>query len=442
MPSPHARTPQVRKPHPLAEARPDRASLARSVFPARRFPLPSEPAPVLRIAPPAFLSEPTLAAILTALPAARIVGGAVRDSLLSRPVTDLDLATPESPGRVTAALEAAGLRTLPTGLSHGTVTALGVSRSFEITTLRQDIETDGRHAEVAFTTNWQADASRRDFTLNALSLTRSGAVFDYFGGLADLIAGRLRFVGRPDQRLAEDRLRVLRYFRFFAFFARLPPDAQTLEALTAAATALGNLSRERIWSELKRLLAAADPRPTLALMRRTGVLAALLPEAGDFSALDCLAALGAPPDPLLRLAALLDRNPAVKNLSITLAERFRLSSAEAATLESLLTGPIPPASADPATLRRLLAEEPAEPLIARSLLACIGGENGGRLRARLATTPRPVFPLAGRDALALGMAPGPAVGLALNAVRAWWLAGGCIADAAACRAELLTRLGG
>ncbi len=408
--------------------------------PPRRFPLSSEPAPVLRIAPPAFLFEPDLATILTALADARIVGGAVRDTLLCRPVTDIDIATPESPEQVTAALEGAGLRVLPTGLSHGTVTALGPVRSYEITTLRQDIETDGRHAEVAFTTSWQADASRRDFTLNALSLTRSGAVFDYYGGLPDLIAGRLRFVGRPEQRIAEDRLRALRYFRFFAFFARLPPDAPTFAALAAAATELDNLSAERVWSELKRLLAAPDPRAALALMHRAGVLRALLPEARDLPALASLAALAAPPDPLLRLAALISGAPASKDLPGLFASRFRLSAAESRTLVRLLSGPIPPVTADPAALRRLLAEEPAESLIARTLLAGIGGAEGGRLRARLATTPRPVFPLAGRDALVLGMAPGEAVGRALAAVRAWWLAGGCVADATACRAELLSRL--
>ncbi|MGH7077123.1 MAG: CCA tRNA nucleotidyltransferase, partial [Acetobacteraceae bacterium] len=166
--------------------------------------------------PPAFLGEAGLAAVLAALPEARIVGGAVRDTLLARPVSDIDLATSMPPERVAAALRRAGLRTVPTGLSHGTVTAVGQGKNFEITTLRQDIETDGRHAEVAFTTSWQADASRRDFTLNALYLTPAGAVFDYYGGIADLIAGRLRFVGRPEQRIAEDRLRVLRYFRFFA----------------------------------------------------------------------------------------------------------------------------------------------------------------------------------------------------------------------------------
>ena len=404
--------------------------------------LSPEPKPVLRIATPAFLARPGLAAVLAALPDARIVGGAVRDLLLGHPVTDIDLATPSSPERVTASLEEAGLRALPTGLAHGTITALAEGYSFEITTLRCDVETDGRHAQVAFTTSWQADASRRDFTLNALSLRllRPGAaaLFDYYGGLGDLIAGRLRFVGPAELRIAEDRLRVLRFFRFSAWFARAPAEAGTLDALAAAAPALGRLSAERVWSELKRLLAAPDPRPALALMQRLGVLAAVLPEARELAALDRLARLGAPPDPLLRLAALAAGAPG-RMLARTLAERLRFSAAEADQLARFLDGPIPRASADGAEIRRLLADEPADLLISRTLLAGIGGSAGGRLRARLATTPRPVFPLAGRDALALGMAPGPAVGQALASVRAWWLAGGCTADAAECRAELLRR---
>ncbi len=390
--------------------------------------------PALRIAKPRFLAEPALAAVLAVLPDARLIGGVVRDTLLARPVADIDLATPSPPEAVTAALERAGLRALPTGLAHGTVTALVHGRSFEITTLRSDVETDGRHATVAFTTSWQADASRRDFTLNALSLAREGWVHDYFGGIADLIAGRIRFVGPPALRLAEDRLRALRFFRFFAIYARTLPDEGTLAALASAAQDLGRLSAERVWSELKRLLAAPDPRPALALMRKLGVLGAILPEVRDLAPLNRLAALGAPPDPLLRLAALISRDPA------PLAGRLRLSSAEAEHLARLGSGPVPTPDADPATLRRLLADEPADLLIARSLLAGIGGEAGGRLRARLATRPRPIFPLAGRDALALGMRPGPAVGAALAAVRGWWLAGGCVADAEACRAELLTRL--
>jgi poly(A) polymerase len=434
----------------------EHAKLALSLLPMRS-PLPPQPTPVLRIAPPAFLADPGLATVLAALPDARIVGGAVRDALLGLPVTDIDLATPSNPDQVAAALARAGLRALPTGLAHGTVTALvpdsaalaapvpSAGRGFEITTLRRDIATDGRHAEVAFTTSWQADASRRDFSLNALSLTPAGWVYDYFGGLADLIAGRLRFVGPPALRIAEDRLRTLRFFRFFACFARTEPDPPTLAALAASAPHLENLSAERVWSELKRLLAAPEPRPALRLMQRLGVLAAILPEAGDPAALDRLAALGAPADPLLRLAALLTADPA------PLAERLRLSGAEAERLGALRHGPVPSADIDPgadeAVLRRLLALEPADLLIARTMLFGTGRTGGtaaaaGRLRARLATIPRPVFPLAGRDALALGMAPGPAVGSALAAVRAWWLAGGCTADAAACRAELLRRRAG
>ncbi len=393
--------------------------------------LSPDPTPALRIAPPDFLAEPELKAVLAALPEARVVGGAVRDTLLARRVGDIDLATARRPEAVAAALAGAGLRALPTGLAHGTVSALADGRTFEITTLRADVATDGRHAEVAFTTSWLADAARRDFTLNALSLTREGWVFDPFGGIADLTAGRVRFVGPPAQRLTEDRLRTLRFFRFSAVYARTEPDAATLAALEAAATDLGRLSAERVWSELKRLLAAPEPRPALALMRRLGVLAAILPEAGGLAGMDRLAALGAPADPLLRLAAL------VRGEAGTLAERLKLSGAEAERFCELRRGKVPAADEDMAGLRRKLADEPAEILIARSLLAGIGGAAGGRLRARLATLPRPVFPLGGRDALALGMAPGPAVGAALGAARAWWLAGGCAADADACRAELL-----
>lgn len=389
---------------------------------------------MLEFARPPFFSDPGLTAVLQALPESRIVGGAVRDALLARRPGDVDLATPRTPDQVTAALEAWGIRALPTGLSHGTVTALVARRSFEITTLRRDLETDGRHASVAFTESWRADAARRDFTLNALSLRRDGAVFDYFGGLADLIRGRLRFVGDPAQRLAEDRLRTLRFFRFQARYAREAPDPATEAALRAAAPDLGALSAERVWAELKRLFAAPDPRPALRTMRRIGVLEAVLPEAGDLGPLDRLAALGAPPDPLLRLAALLERG------TEALAERLHLAGVEAARLDGLLSDPIPRADADEAALRRLLADTPADLLIGRSLLAGIGGSAGGRLRARLSTLPPPRFPLAGRDVLALGVPPGPPVGALLREVRAWWLGGGCVADAAACRAKALQAL--
>ena len=196
---------------------------------------PDTDAPTQRIAPPAILAEPAFAALLDALPAARIVGGAVRDALAGRPAdqptvpppADIDLATPLPPVAVMAALQRAGIRAVPTGLAHGTVTAVldGTSAGtpVEITTLRRDVATDGRHAIVAFTDDWRQDAARRDFTINAMSMTRDGAVYDYFGGVADLRAGIVRFVGDPAQRIAEDYLRVLRYFRFAARYAAQPP---------------------------------------------------------------------------------------------------------------------------------------------------------------------------------------------------------------------------
>ena len=179
----------------------------------------SEP-PVQRIEPPAFLAEPMLAAVLAALPEARVVGGAVRDALAGRTVAEVDLATPRTPEQVQKSLQAAGIRIVPTGLDHGTVTAVANGRSFEVTTLRRDVETDGRHAVVVFTDDWRADAARRDFTINAMSLDRTGDLYDYFGGLGDLRAGILRFVGDPATRIAEDYLRILRYFRFYTRLCR------------------------------------------------------------------------------------------------------------------------------------------------------------------------------------------------------------------------------
>lgn len=394
--------------------------------------------PTFRIPPPAFLADPALAAVLAALPGARLVGGCVRDALAGLPIADLDLATPEPPEEVARRLADAGLRAAPTGLDHGTVTAISGGRGFEVTTLRRDVETDGRHARVAWTSDWQEDAARRDFTINAMSMLPSGEIFDYFGGADDLRVGRVRFVGEARQRVAEDYLRVLRFFRFQARYGRGEPDPEAVAAVRDGAAGLDGLSPERVWSELKRILAAPDPSASVALMDRLGVLARALPEGAAPARLAALAAAGAPADPLLRLAALLDGDPAA------LAGRLRLSGEERARLLALRRGPVPAPGMDDADLRRLLADEPAETLIGRAWLA--GGADIPRgpgwadLRARLAALPRPVFPLAGRDALALGAQPGPAVGRALAAVRAWWLAGGCAADRAACLAELARRL--
>jgi poly(A) polymerase/tRNA nucleotidyltransferase (CCA-adding enzyme) len=334
---------------------------------------------------------------------------------------------------VTEALAAAGLRTVPTGLGHGTVTAVSGGRGFEVTTLRRDVETDGRHAVVAFTNDWRADAARRDFTINAMSMTRAGEVFDYFGGIGDLRAGILRFVGDPVVRIAEDYLRILRFFRFFTRYAG-GPDSAALAAIRAGVPGLAGLSAERVWSELGQILSAPDPRSAMGLMAELGVLAALLPEGGDATRLACLIAADAPADPLLRLAALLTGDAAA------LAERLRLSGAERDRLIALRTGPVPRPGDDDATLRRLLADEATETLVDRTWLGGGTTPEWAALRARLAAIPRPVFPLEGRDVLALGEPEGPRVGALLRAVRQWWLDGGCVADKAACRAELVGRL--
>ena len=207
--------------------------------------------PAYRFDPlPEFLSDAALGDVLAAVPRARMVGGCVRDALLGRGVADIDLATPDPPAMVMAALVAAGLKAVPTGLAHGTVTAVARHRGFEITTLRRDVATDGRHAVVAFTGDWRADAARRDFTINAMSMTAGGEVFDYFDGLGDLRAGKVRFVGVAAERIAEDYLRILRFFRFFARYGRGAADEEAMAAIAAGVSGLGRLSVERVWGEI------------------------------------------------------------------------------------------------------------------------------------------------------------------------------------------------
>jgi poly(A) polymerase/tRNA nucleotidyltransferase (CCA-adding enzyme) len=302
----------------------------------------------------------------------------------------------------------------------------------EVTALRRDVATDGRHAEVEWTTDWRQDAARRDFTINAMSLAADGALFDYFGGREDLAAGRVRFVGDPATRLAEDYLRALRFFRFEARYGRGVADADAIAAIRAAVPGLARLSIERVWMELKRLLAGPSVAETLTLMQATGVLPAILPEAGPPDALARLAE----PDPLLRFAGLLRDDADVA----ALARRLKLSRAEEATLLAM-RGALP--AGDDDALRRALALHGRDALLARARLAeACDGTDRTLLRARLAALPVPEFPLQGRDALALGAVPGPAVGAALSMLRDWWMARGCIDDADACRAELALRLRG
>jgi poly(A) polymerase len=380
------------------------------------------------------LTDPALAPVLAALPHARIVGGAVRDALAGLPVADIDLATPDPPDATMAAWKKAGLRVVPTGLAHGTVTAISGGRPFEITTLRRDVATDGRHATVAWTDDWQQDAARRDFTINALSLDRSGQVHDYFDGQTDLRAGRVRFVGDAATRIAEDYLRILRFFRFFARYGSGPPDRDAITAIRAGAPGMGILSAERVWHELKKILAAPDPRAAVFLMAELGVLDATIPEGADPTHLAALVAAGAPPDPILRLAILLTGSPE------KFAARLKLSAAEQTRLQALHGGPHPGPNDPDAALRRLLADNEAPTLIGRTWRAGGFGPAWDELRRRIAAIPRPVFPLEGRDALALGADPGPHVGEALRKVREWWMAGGCSAGRDACLADLQRKL--
>ncbi len=386
---------------------------------------------VRRLCPlPAFLSDPALMAVLDALPTARVVGGAVRDALAGRPVADIDLATPDRPEAVMAALASAGLRAEPTGLSHGTVTAIAFGRGFEVTTLRLDVETDGRHAIVAFTDNWREDAARRDFTFNAMSMTRDGGLFDYFDGQADLAAGITRFVGDPAVRIAEDYLRILRFFRFHARYGSRVPDAATEAAIRAGVPFLAGLSVERVWSELRRILAAPDPRVAVRLMADFGVLAVVMPEGFALDRLDRLIGGGAPEDPVLRLAALLegDSDERRGGNSVALAVRLKLSTAERVRLVELRRTEVPQPGYDDAALRRMLADTPAAMLIDRCWLADDAAPGWAEVRDRLGAMKRPVFPLEGRDVVALGVPPGPAVGQLLAEARARWLDGGCVAD--------------
>lgn len=379
--------------------------------------------PARLIVPPDFLHDPALAAVLAALPEARVVGGAVRDALAGLAVADVDLATPRTPDEVTAALRAAKLKAVPTGIDHGTITAVSGHRGFEVTTLRHDVETDGRHAVVRYAADWREDAARRDFTINAMSMTPDGAVFDYFDGLDDLAAGRVRFVGDPATRIAEDYLRTLRYFRFLARYGNGTSDEATERALAHSTPGLARLSPERVWSEIKRILTVPDPDAALADMARLGVLAAVLPDS------HLLPLAGLPDDPMLRLAAL------KAGTADALAVRFKMSNAERERLASLAGDALADDAAD-ADIRRALADTPTQALTGRAWLA----RRSAELIARIEGVEVPTFPLKGRDLRALGVPPGEAIGTILAELRHRWLDSGCVMTEAELRAELARRL--
>ncbi|WFU00553.1 CCA tRNA nucleotidyltransferase [Rhizobium sp. CB3171] len=383
----------------------------------------------------------------------RVVGGAVRNSLLGLPVADIDIATTLLPEAVVERAVAAGIKAVPTGIAHGTVTLVVDGKPFETTTLRRDIETDGRRALVAFSDDWQADAERRDLTINALYASADGEVVDMVGGLADLERRNIRFIGDAATRIAEDHLRILRFFRFFAHYGSGRPDAGGLRACAAARSKIATLSAERVWSEMKKLLAAKDPGRALLWMRQVGVLTEVLPETEKWGidAIPALVAteqaLGWALDPLLRLAAIVP--PDAARLA-KLGERLRLSKAEAAYLQDWANAPGIKDDVSEAAFDRLLYRHDASGIATRLKLALAvargkaEGDFGemaraarlGKLLERTARWKKPVFPVNGGDALAAGVSAGPRVGEILGKLEQQWLDGNFAMN----RAALLARL--
>ncbi|VWX51302.1 CCA tRNA nucleotidyltransferase [Novosphingobium sp. 9U] len=359
--------------------------------------------------------RPALLALVEALGPghARYVGGAVRDTLLGVAVKDIDIATPLLPEQVVERLTAAGIRSVPTGIEHGTITAVLADGSVEITTLRRDVSTDGRRATVAFASDWREDAARRDFTINALyadPLTHE--ISDWFDGLVDLSARRVRFIGDARERIREDHLRILRYFRFQARFGSLPADKEAEAACSELASTLKGLSRERIGMETMNLLGLPDPAPTIARMADLGVLAQILPEARAEALADLIAqeqAEGIAPDPLRRLAALLPPEPV---LAEHVAARFRLSAAQKKRVVTAASRTEP--DDEPRAIAYRLGRSEA---LDRLLIA-------GRSAAPLEGWDIPQFPLKGGEIVERGIKAGPEVARTLRAIEERWIAEG------------------
>ncbi len=410
----------------------------------------------VRIPPQPWMTARETIAVLDALEAAgaeaRFVGGCVRDALIGRAVGDIDIATDAVPQRVMDALRDARIKAVPTGIDHGTVTAVVNATPFEITTLRQDVETFGRHATVAFTDDWIEDAARRDFTVNALSLARDGTLYDPFGGEADLRAGRIRFVGDAAARIEEDVLRLLRFFRFHAYYGKGDLDPDGLAACRKLAPRLSGLSAERVWAELRRLLLAPEPGPALRAMQACGALGVILPEAAAFDRLDRLVGIEVAerarwpgtvgPEAVRRLGALVEVDAAAAD---TMARRLKTSNAARDRLTALVAGVRqPPDMADARAVRRLLYRLHPERVVDLALVLWAGNDSATPWQDVLAQadawTP-PVFPVAGRDVSALGIAQGPRVGELLRAVEDWWIAEDFRPDRAACVSRLRAEAG-
>jgi poly(A) polymerase len=395
-------------------------------------------APRLDPAQHAWMRDPATLAVMAALEAARpgsarYVGGAVRNALTGHPVHDVDIATSLTPDSVTAALQAAGIKAVPTGVDHGTITAVADHRPFEITTLRHDVQTDGRRAVVAFTESWEEDAARRDFRLNALYADPDGTIHDFHGGAADALAGRIVFIGEPRDRIEEDYLRILRFYRFHAWYGRGPLDAQGQAACSALKGGISQLSAERVWAELKKLLSARDPSQALSAMSEAGVLAAILPAPADPAL--ALAAIPLTADPLLRAAALIGADP---EAAAALSDAMKVSKAERARLESACAAPLAPGLPGWA-LRAAVWRDRAEAASDRLVLGAAAGRGeADALDADLAAIrawQAPAFPLKAADLIAAGYERGPRLGETLRRLEDDWIASDFTLD----REALLSR---
>ena len=373
----------------------------------------------MKLDPNAFLKRRGIKRLLSALDAkqgtARFVGGAVRDLLLGEKPGDLDLATTLRPDEVVRRLEAAGIKAVPTGIEHGTVTAVSSGTVVEVTTLRSDVSTDGRRATVAFTDDWARDAGRRDFTINALYADPfTGELFDYFGGLEDLKSRSVRFIGEPLQRIAEDHLRILRYFRFHARYGHGSPDPHALEACVERANDLMALSRERIADELLKLFALDDPTPTVRMMAERGLFTPVVPEFSDVARLGRLVAdertAAIRPDPLRRLAALLPSDPATAE---RIAARLKLSNKAKKRLSSAANQQL---GLNPKALAYRIGVEGA----VDRLLLC-GRPADARAIAKWSP---PRMPIGGGDVIARGIMEGPDVARTLRRIEDAWEAAG------------------
>lgn len=405
-------------------------------------PVPGSTEPLGQLSPQEWMEAPETRQVVAALMAdgadVRFVGGCVRDSVLKRPIKDIDIATHDPPERVMELLARAGIRVIPTGIAHGTVTAVIGKAHYEITTLREDVETFGRHAKVSFTDDWTADAARRDFTMNAMCADPQGRIYDPFNGLADLGAGIVRFVGDPLKRIDEDVLRLLRFFRFFAHYGRPPMDAPALAACRKMAPELVKLSGERVAGELIRLLQAADPASVLLVMQTQGILPHILPEATEFTRLKVLTWLdsramvrpGVHPDPIRRLGALLSGDAAAME---AVGERLKLSAAQTRRVLAIVAPRVQVTRGMDARAARRALRKVGVDEFRDLVLVAWATERGTELRPRVVSTAewmglldladswQPVaLPVRGADAIALGVPRGPAIGKVLAEVEAWW----------------------